>query len=158
MTNRDIDITEVIIPTEVVRLMDESFWSRDKERFEEYFEHYLTLVVPKDVLKPHIIHDYWKFIVIYERYLSKKSEKRSVVYSNRNRNKLKDLLKQHDYLKAVTTLLEGMVIKKVFTDGFKDLMDNGHKETTGEWLVKGHPDHFSPKAVEAAKNKLEKYQ
>jgi len=185
MTNRDIDITEVTIPKEVVRLMDESFRSVDKERFEECFEHYLSLIVPKDVLtgktgasksiimaainlilgkrskkllQSRIVHDYWKFIVIYERYLSKKSEKRSVVYSTRNRNKLKDLLKQHDYLKAVTILLEGMVIKKGFTDGFKDLMDNGYKKNTGEWLVKENPEHFSAEAVEAAKNKLDNYK
>ena len=127
----DLDVTEVTIPREVVRLMDQSFWSGDQERFQEWFEHYLSLIVPEDALQSHIVRGFWKFIVIYERYLSKKSEKMAVVYSRRNRNKLTALLTQHDYLKAVTILLEEMAIKKGSALGFKDLMDNGHKENTG---------------------------
>ena len=89
--------------------------------------------------------DFYETLAAYEQLLTEKN--RRTTRASRTRQKLKN--------KGVVQCLEDWAVSSAPTEGFDLLVKNDMAELTGEYLVLKYPDHFSSKAVAAAKTRLE---
>jgi hypothetical protein len=89
--------------------------------------------------------DFYQTLAAYEQLLTKKNGR--TTSASRTRQKLKN--------KGVVQCLEDWAVGSTPTEGFELLIKNDLMELTGEYLVLKYPDRFSPKAVAAARVRLE---
>jgi hypothetical protein len=89
--------------------------------------------------------DFYQTLAAYEQLLTKKNGR--TTSASRTRQKLKN--------KGVVQCLEDWAVGSTPTEGFELLIKNDLMELTGEYLVLKYPDRFSPKAVSAARVRLE---
>jgi hypothetical protein len=89
--------------------------------------------------------EFYSTLAAYEELLSEKNGR--TTKASRTRPKLRRT--------GVIQCLEDWAIANAPTDGFKLLIDAGLIELTGEYLVLKYPAHFSDKARERARQRLE---
>jgi hypothetical protein len=89
--------------------------------------------------------EFYSTLAAYEELLSEKNGK--TTKASRTRQKLRRT--------GVIQCLEDWAIANTPTDGFKLLIDAGLIELTGEYMVLKYPAHFSDKARERARQRLE---
>ncbi len=89
--------------------------------------------------------DFYSTLAAYEEILSEKHGRK--VLASRTRQKLKN--------KGYIACLEDWARNAKRTEGFSTLVQTGHLELTGEYLVLKYPQHFSKKAVENAEMVLD---
>lgn len=89
--------------------------------------------------------DFYSTLAAYEELLAEKHGKR--VRASRTWQKLKN--------KGFVACLEDWALSSQRTEGFSTLVQNGHIELTGEFLVTKYPSRFSPEAVRNAQMIIE---
>jgi hypothetical protein len=90
--------------------------------------------------------DFYQTLAAYEQLLTEKNGR--TTSASRTRQKLKN--------KGVVQCLEDWAVGSTPTEGFELLVKNDLTELTGEYLVLKYPDRFSPKAIAAARVRLER--
>lgn len=88
--------------------------------------------------------EFYATLAAYEELLTAKNGR--TTKASRTRQKLQR--------KGATQCLEEWAVATTPTEGFKLLIEAGLVELTGEYLVLKHPDQFSAKAVDRARERL----
>ncbi len=118
------------------------------ERDDVWWEAFRRLCALEGMDQADPLHrDFYETLAAYEELLTEKNGR--TTRASRTRQKLKN--------KGLVQCLEDWAVSSAPTEGFELLIQNGLAELTGEYLVLKYPDHFSDKAITAAKTRLSEH-